>query len=47
MEFRTFVTTMIRIPSQVIRTSHRRIFRLLNGNNLKPLFWRLVAALRL
>lgn len=47
MEFRTFVTAMIRIPCQIVRTGRRLIFRLLNGNNRQPTFWRLVDALQL
>ncbi len=47
MEFRTFVTAMIRIPCQIARTGRRLIFRLLNGNNMQPTFWRLVEVLRL
>jgi hypothetical protein len=40
MEFRTFVTAIIRIPCQIVRTGRRRIFRLLNGNAMQPTFWR-------
>jgi hypothetical protein len=47
MEFRTFVTAMIRIPCQIVRTSRRTIYRLLNGNNMQPVFWRLVESLQL
>jgi hypothetical protein len=47
MEFRTFVNAMIRIPCQVARTSRRIICRLLNGNQMQPVFWRLVDVLRL
>ena len=47
MEFRTFVTAMIRIPCQIARTGRRLMFRLLNGNNMQPTFWRLVEVLRL
>lgn len=47
MEFRTFVTAITRIPCQIVRTGRQRIFRLLNGNDLQPAFWRLVDVLRL
>ena len=47
MEFRTFVNDMIRIPCQVARTGRRIIFRLLNGNQMQPVFWRLVNVLQL
>ena len=47
MEFRTFVTAMIRIPCQIARTGRQLIFRLLNGNSRQPTFWRLVDALQL
>ena len=47
MEFQTFVTAMIRIPCQIVRTSRRTIYRLLNGNKMQPVFWRLVASLQL
>ena len=47
MECRTFVNDMIRIPCQVARTGRRIICRLLNGNQMQPVFWRLVDVLRL
>jgi len=47
MEFRTFVTAIIRIPCQIVRTSRRTIYRLLNGNTMQPVFWRLVESLQL
>jgi hypothetical protein len=47
MEFHTFVTAMIRIPCQIVRTSRQRIYRLLNGNAMQPTFWRLVDVLQL
>jgi hypothetical protein len=47
MEFRTFVNTMIRIPCQIVRTGRRLHFRLLNGNGMQPVFWRLVDVLQL
>jgi len=47
MEFRTFVTTIIRIPCQIVQTSRRTIYRLLNGNTMQPVFWRLVESLQL
>ncbi len=47
MEFRTFVTAMIRIPCQIVQTGRRLIFRLLNGNTRQPTFWRLVDVLKL
>ena len=47
MEFRTFVTTMIRIPCQIVRKGRRIIYRLLNGKSLPPEFWRLVDVLKL
>lgn len=47
MEFRTFVTDMIRIPCQIVRTGRRIIYRLLNGNSQQPVFWRLVDVLQL
>jgi len=47
MEFRTFVTAIIRIPCQIVQTSRRTIYRLLNGNTMQPVFWRLVESLQL
>lgn len=47
MEFRTFVSAMIRIPCQIVRTGRRLIYRLLNGNTMQPTFWRLVDVLQL
>ena len=47
MEFRTFVTAIIRIPCQIVKTGRQRVFRLLNGNNMQPTFWRLVDVLEL
>ncbi len=47
MEFRTFVNDLIRIPCQIARTGRRIIFRLLNGNSMQPVFWRLVDVLKL
>lgn len=47
MEFRTFVTAMIRIPCQIVQTGRQRLFRLLNGNDMQPTFWRLVDVLLL
>ncbi|MEO2018703.1 MAG: hypothetical protein ABGZ53_30500 [Fuerstiella sp.] len=47
MEFRTFGTAIIRIPCQIVRTSRRTNYRLLNGNNIQPVFWRLVESLQL
>ena len=47
MEFRTFVTAIIRIPCQIARTGRQRIFRLLNDNSMQPTFWRLVDVLQL
>jgi len=47
MEFRTFVNTMIRIPCQIVCTGRRLLFRLLNGNAMQPVFWRLVNVLQL
>jgi hypothetical protein len=47
MEFRTFVTAMIRVPCQIVRKSRRTIYRLLHGNNMQPVFWRLVETLQL
>lgn len=47
MEFRTFVTAMVRIPCQIVRKGRRIIYRLLNGNSLPPEFWRLVDVLKL
>jgi hypothetical protein len=38
---------MIRIPCQVARTGRRIIGRLLNGNQMQPVFWRLVDVLQL
>jgi hypothetical protein len=30
-----------------VRKSRRTIYRLLNGNNMQPVFWRLVESLQL
>ena len=47
LEFRTFVSAMVRIPCQIVRTGRRLIYRLLNGNHMQPSFWRLVDVLQL
>jgi len=42
MEFRTFVNAMVRIPSQILTSGRRIIYRLLSGNDSQPVFWRMV-----
>jgi len=42
MEFRTFVASVIRIPSQIIRSGGKLIYRLLAWNTWQDLFFRLV-----
>lgn len=47
MEFRTFVTGIMRIPCQIVRTGRKLVYRLLNGNAMQHTFWRLVDVLQL
>jgi hypothetical protein len=46
MEFKTFLTAMIRVPCQIIKTSRRIIYRLLAWNPWQVVFLRLVETLR-
>ena len=46
LEFKTFVTALVRIPCQVVRTGRRLVFRLLAWNPHLPIFFRLLARLR-
>lgn len=45
MEFRTFLNAFINIPTQIVRTSRRIIYRLLAYNPSQPLFFRLLAGI--
>jgi hypothetical protein len=38
---------IIRIQCRIVRKSRRTIYHLLNGNNMQPVFWRLVETLQL
>ena len=40
MEFNTFLNAFMRIPVQVVRTSPRRVFRLLAWNRWQHIFLR-------
>lgn len=46
MEFRTFLNAMIRIPTQIVRTGRRIVFRLLAYTRWLPAFFRGVDGLR-
>jgi len=45
MEFRKFVSVMMRLPCQIARTSRKIVYRLLNSNPWLPVFRRLTTAL--
>jgi hypothetical protein len=46
MEFKTFVNTFMRLPCQIIRSSRRLIYRLLNWNPWQHLLFRCLGQLR-
>ena len=46
LEFKTFVTSFVRLPCQIVRAGRRLVYRLLSWNPHQPIFFRLVAALR-
>ena len=46
MEFKTFVNAFLRLPCQIIRTSHRLVYRLLSWNPWQPIFFRMLDVLR-
>jgi len=46
MEFKRFATNLIRLPCQILRTSRRLVFRLLNYNPWQPTLLRAAAACR-
>jgi hypothetical protein len=46
MEFKTFINAFMRLPCQIIRTSRRLIYRLLNWNPWNRMFFRIVDQLR-
>jgi hypothetical protein len=46
MEFKTFVNAFMRLPSQIIRTGRRLIYRLLNWNPRHGMFFRVLDQLR-
>ena len=46
MEFKKFVHAFMHIPTQVVRTRRRIVFRLLAWNPWLPVFWRGLAGLR-
>jgi len=46
MEFKTFLTAMIRVPCQILKTSRRIVYRLLAWNPWQGVFLRLVETLR-
>lgn len=45
MEFRKFVNMMLKLPCQIVRTSRKIVYRLLNWNPWLPVFRRLTTAL--
>lgn len=45
IEFRTFLNTFVRLPCQIVRTSRRLCYRLLNWNPHLPVFFRLAQVL--
>lgn len=45
MDFRTFLNTVIRVPTQIVETGRRIVFRLLNWRSETPTLFRLVRAL--
>lgn len=46
MEFKTFLTAMLRIPCQIVTTGRRIVYRLLSWNPWQGVFLRLVQTLR-
>jgi hypothetical protein len=47
MEFRKFAQVVIQLPSQIVKTGRRIVYRLLGWNTWSPAFFRLSHALRL
>ncbi len=45
MEFRTFVSALVRMPCQILRTGRRLVYRLLNWNRWQEVLFRAVDAL--
>ncbi len=45
MEFRTFVNNLMRIPTQILKTGRRVIFRLMGWNPWQHVFFRFLDAL--
>jgi len=46
MEFRTFLNALIRIPTQIVRTGRKIVFRLMAYNRWLPALFRGVEGLR-
>jgi hypothetical protein len=46
MEFKTFVNAFVRLPCQIVRTSRRLLYRVLNWNPWQHVFFRTIAQLR-
>jgi hypothetical protein len=46
MEFKAFANAFLRMPSQIVRTGRRLVYRLLSWNPWQPLFFRTLAQLR-
>jgi hypothetical protein len=46
LEFKTFVQAFVRVPSQIVRTGRRLLYRLMSWNPYQRIFFRLVDALR-
>ncbi len=46
MEFKAFVNNFIRIPTKIVRTGRRLVYRILSWNPHLPIFFRMVDVLR-
>jgi hypothetical protein len=46
IEFKTFVNAFVRLPTQIVRTGHKVVYRLLSWNPFQAIFFRLVSVLR-
>jgi hypothetical protein len=46
MEFKTFLTAMMRLPCQIIKTGRKIVYRLLSWNPWQGVFLRLVETIR-
>ena len=45
LEFKTFVQAFVRLPSQIVRTGRKLVYRLLSWNPHQRIFWRLATVL--